>query len=99
MTRHMIVEIILLIFCTITVVAAYACCVISGNISRQEERKKLQKEQEEILKALYDNPDWISNLKADVISADKIQLDPIAKTTPPMIGKGGNNDGYFNDTL
>lgn len=22
-----------------------------------------------------------------------------AKTTPPMIGKGGNNDGYFNDTL
>ena len=22
-----------------------------------------------------------------------------AKSTPPMIGKGGNNNGYFNDTL
>ena len=22
-----------------------------------------------------------------------------AKSTPPMIGKGGNNDGHFNDTL
>lgn len=27
------------------------------------------------------------------------QRDNTAKSTPPMIGKGGNNDGYFNDTL
>lgn len=63
MTRHMIVEIILLIFCTVTVVAAYACCVVAGRCSEIEEKTAT------------------------------------AKTTPPMIGKGGNNDGYFNDTL
>lgn len=63
MTRHMIVEFVLLIFCTVTVVAAYACCVVAGRCSRIEEKAAT------------------------------------AKTTPPMIGKGGNNDGYFNDTL
>jgi len=63
MTRHMIVEIVLLIFCTMTVIAAYACCVVAGECSRMEEKAAT------------------------------------AKSTPPMIGKGGNNDGYFNDTL
>ena len=43
MTRHMIVEIILLIFCTITVVAAYACCVVAGRFSRMEEKKEIEK--------------------------------------------------------
>lgn len=38
MTRHMIVEIILLIFCTMTVIAAYACCVVAGRCSRMEEK-------------------------------------------------------------
>ena len=104
MSRHMIVEIALLILCTISLVAAYACCVISGKCSRTEEKKKLRKEQEEILKGLYDNPDWMKNLKADSISADKIlvtewRFDPTAKTTPPIVGKGGEKDGRINDIL
>ena len=40
MTRHMIVEIILLIFCAVTVIAAYACCVVAGRCSRMEERRE-----------------------------------------------------------
>ena len=43
MTRHMIVEIVLLILCTISLVSAYACCVISGKCSRMEEKKEMEK--------------------------------------------------------
>ena len=43
MTRHMIVEIILLIFCTVTVVAAYACCVVAVRCSRMEDKKEMEK--------------------------------------------------------
>ena len=63
MTRHMIVEFVLLIFCTVTVVAAYACCVVAGRCSRIEEKAVT------------------------------------AKTTPPIVGKGGEKDGHYDDIL
>ena len=63
MIRHMIVEIVLLIFCTITVVAAYACCVVASKCSRIEEKTAT------------------------------------AKTTPPIVGKGGEKDGRNDDIL
>ena len=42
MTRHMIVEIILLIFCAVTIIAAYACCVVAGRCSRMEEKGEIK---------------------------------------------------------
>lgn len=63
MTRHMIVEIILLIFCTVTIVAAYVCCVVAGRCSGIEEKAVT------------------------------------AKSTPPIVGKGGEKDGHINDIL
>lgn len=44
---------------------------------------RIRKEHEQIA-------EWLKELQ---------RLRPSAKTTPPIVGKGGNNDGYFNDTL
>lgn len=111
MKPHIIVEIVLLIFCTVTVIAAYACCVVAGRCSRMEEKEE---EKEEIKLPLYPRKVnkpfrsvWVDEEYkeiGDAISADKIQFitcqfDSTAKTTPPIVGKGGEKDGRNDDIL